>query len=225
MDPLNHALLLTAGGEKPEPTFVAFGSEWSSSINLTSFDIPVPAGVASGDLLIATIQGNGGDNDVSSWTPPSGWTTIQGYTTRPNNIVAYKVSDGTEGSTQTFTCGGVNGVKSQGIMWAYRGAVYDSTAGTSIQSTSSSTFSVSGITVSSPNSILMVVPAINASSRSIATPPTGMTSAYHLNTAANAFTSYVFTQSVNSGATGTRSATWSGGSATLQTIMFAINPA
>lgn len=225
MDPLNQALLLTGGArELTEPTFVAFGSAWSSSINLTSFAIPVPAGVASGDLLIATIQGNGGDNDVFSWTPPSGWTTIQGYTTRPNNIVAYKVSDGTEGSTQTFTCGGT-GVKSQGIMWAYRGAVYDSTAGASVQSTSSSTFSVSGITVSSPNSILMVVPAINASGRSIATPPTGMTSAYHLNTAANAFTSYVFTQSVNSGATGTRGATWSGASGTLQTIMFAIKPA
>lgn len=224
MDPLNHALLLTGGArELTEPTFIAFGNVWSSSQNRRAFGIPVPAGVTSGDLLIATVQGNGGDNDVSSWTPPSGWTTIQGYTTQPNNIVAYKVSDGTEGSTQTFTS--TNAVKSQGIMWAYRGAVYDSSAGASVQSTSSSTFSVSGITVSSPNSILMVVPAINASGRSIATPPTGMTSAYHLNTAVNNFTSYVFTQSVNSGATGTRGATWSGASGTLQTIMFAIKPA
>lgn len=224
MDPLNHALLLTAGGDKPAPTFVAFGSELSiSGTNATSHPVPVPAGVASGDLLIAMVQGNGGTNDVNSWTPPSGWTTIQGYTTRPNHIIAYKISNGTEGSTQTFTSG--TGVKSQGVMWAYRGAAYDSTAGASVQSTSSSTFSVSGITVSSPNSILMVVPAINASSRTIATPPTGMTSAYLLDTGANSFTSYVFTQSVNSGATGTRSATWSGAGGTLQTIMFAINPA
>lgn len=206
----------------PEPTFIAFGSEFSNSSNLTSHAIPVPAGISSGDLLLATVQFNGGANDVGTWTPPSGWTTVVGYTTRPNNIVAYKIADGTEGSTQTFTSSGSG--KSQGIMWAYSGAAYDSTAGSAAQQISSNTFSVGGITVSANNSILIVVAAQDSDNRIISTPPTGMTSQYYLNTAANKFAAYIFTQSVNSGATGTRSATWNG-SAVLQTIMFAINPA
>jgi hypothetical protein len=68
----------------------------------TSHDINLPASIAAGDLLLAAIA-----TDRSSTTTwPAGWTELDdGLNSASTNAlsIAYRIADGTEGSTVTVT--------------------------------------------------------------------------------------------------------------------------
>lgn len=70
--------------------------------SVTSMAVNLPASIASGDLLLAFVEvRNGG-----TWTVPSGWTqlgTQAGGGSVGKLTVFYKIADGTEGSTATWT--------------------------------------------------------------------------------------------------------------------------
>lgn len=84
------------------PTYASGNSQANSAAG-TSLGIGKPAGVAVGNLLLALIRLDG---TVSSFTAPSGWTVVFNDTSDPTDdhvIYAWKVADGTEAATITFT--------------------------------------------------------------------------------------------------------------------------
>lgn len=57
----------------PDPLFVGRGTKWSRGTNGTDFTINRPAGVASGDLMVASVITNGN----LTATTPTGWTSVR----------------------------------------------------------------------------------------------------------------------------------------------------
>ncbi len=83
---------------------VAATNGGNSGANTTSHTINLPTGINSGDLLIVIVS----IDVVPTVTWPSGWTSTVLFTTAmPNNFAtftaAYRIADGTEGSTITIT--------------------------------------------------------------------------------------------------------------------------
>lgn len=101
---------------------VAFrsNSTYAPSVGTTNHAVSTPTGFQSGDLLITAFT-----NPVNATiTPPSGWTEVfDGLTLGgPNNFdryLAWKIADGTEGSSQTFVST-VSG-RPAGVMAAFSG--------------------------------------------------------------------------------------------------------
>ena len=72
--------------------------------SVTSMAVNMPASIASGDLLIAGV----GVRNAGTWTPPSGWTVLNeqaGGGAVGESGVWYKIANGSEGATQTWTAG------------------------------------------------------------------------------------------------------------------------
>lgn len=72
--------------------------------SVTSMAVNMPASISSGDLLIAAV----GVRNAGTWTPPSGWDLLEekaGGGTVGETGVWYKIADGSEGATQTWTTG------------------------------------------------------------------------------------------------------------------------
>ena len=86
----------------------------------TDVTISKPAGVVSGDLLIATIHTYSGDP-----TPPAGWTTkvITNYNSARRAAIFYKVAGGSEGASYTFGAGSASGAS--GEIHAIQAGTYD----------------------------------------------------------------------------------------------------
>lgn len=63
-----------AGSAAAPIRFVSASSKWVHQGNTTSYTIHRPAGVVSGDLMIASIVLSG---DITTVTPPSGWTLVK----------------------------------------------------------------------------------------------------------------------------------------------------
>ncbi len=83
----------------------------------------------AGDIAIATVV-YGTAVTVNSFTPPTGWTTVN---STANRGIFYKVLDGTEGSTFTFSItytGSVFDLKSSGVIAIYRYATSSVIVGT-----------------------------------------------------------------------------------------------
>lgn len=66
-----------AGGLAAPISFVAAGSKWVQHSDTSSFTIHKPAGVVSGDLMVASIVISG---YVVTITPPAGWTLVKWHT-------------------------------------------------------------------------------------------------------------------------------------------------
>lgn len=79
---------------------ISYGAAGAGATNVTSVDIPKPAGVVSGDLLIIRVGTNG-----ATITPPAGWVRQTTDFTASFTLceVHTRVADGSEGSTFTFT--------------------------------------------------------------------------------------------------------------------------
>lgn len=98
-------VLLLCGGFSP--AWAAFPQVGSTNTSVTTpastnHVISLPSGISSGNLLLAMW----GVDDATDGTWPTGWTEIVA-TTLPSNTgrleVAYRIADGTEGTTITVT--------------------------------------------------------------------------------------------------------------------------
>lgn len=71
---------------------------------VTSMAVNLPASVSSGDLLLAFVS----VRNAGTWTVPTGWVEFAsqvGGSSVGETTVFYKVADGSEGSTATWTAG------------------------------------------------------------------------------------------------------------------------
>jgi hypothetical protein len=76
-----------------------------------------PAGLVTGDLLIAHVTSASGALVV---TPPVGWSTLVDNHTSSNGYLFYKISDSTETGTAAFTWVGGSGVNKIARMYQFR---------------------------------------------------------------------------------------------------------
>lgn len=82
------------------PTATAF------STAVTSMPVNLPASIASGDLLIALIEERNNATFTAGGATPTGWTALasqQGGGSAGNLRIWYRIADGTEGSSATWT--------------------------------------------------------------------------------------------------------------------------
>lgn len=196
-------------------TYVNVASNFLSSSG-TSLTINKPTDTADGDLMIMFI--GGAFSGSQTWTFPSGWTAISGFTggSGPALGIAYKVAS-SEGSSYTTT--GTNSNRYSGHIVTYRNAAYD------VASTRSTTLIAPSVTTSAANSLIIAVymtntGTVNTNPDQI---PDGMTLSYFDN---NGTTPNYMTcvESLEfAGATGTREA-GSPSSGTINSAIIAIKP-
>ncbi len=101
--------------------------------NFSTLSIPVPAGVVSGDVLIANLVQNETDNDNGglSNATAAGWTVISGGifrsegTSNGNNAwhgtILYRIANGTEGANITFNLPNSRADMALGSIMAFSG--------------------------------------------------------------------------------------------------------
>jgi hypothetical protein len=118
-------------------------STQATALSTNSLTINKPAGVQSGDLLIAFVLATG----TRTWTPPSGFTETLDSNTRQ---FSYRVADGTEGASFTFTLS-ASETALGGVCVAVQNAQYD-TVGT-VSGLANPTVAAA-ITVASNNSLV-----------------------------------------------------------------------
>lgn len=95
---LQHMLRAVAK-RAPSENFPTYVSRTSASGTSNTLTINTPASVASGDLLIAVLVANG----TAGWSQLSGWIRLNNITTDPSTSVQYRIADGSEGASFTFT--------------------------------------------------------------------------------------------------------------------------
>jgi hypothetical protein len=110
------ALALNPGAALGAISFVAASSA-NNGTGATSLSVNKPAGVAQGDVMVATLTATG----TGSITTPSGWTVVTDATqgTALRQITYYKVGGASEGSSYSWGLG-TSRSTSAGIV-AYRG--------------------------------------------------------------------------------------------------------
>lgn len=167
-----------------------------------------PAGVVSGDVLIAIQGSNGADPTLSSgFTNLSNATGGDGYKYR----VSYKVCGGSEPSTYDFGTTG-NASSLPVILSAWSGADNSTPfEGATAAAVSSNTnpFVTASITASLDNSLWFTFFIDDEVNRTIATPPAGHTEVGSSFDGAGHLAMYQ--KAVGAGATGTASLLWSSG--------------
>ncbi len=99
-----------------------------------------PAGVVSGDLLVAVMTGTQAD---FTWTGDTGWTEVYDQGVKPNIRVAYKAVTGSEGASFTFTASVA--AELVGQILAFRAASYDQ-IGSAVTRTGNGALAMPGIT-------------------------------------------------------------------------------
>lgn len=107
-------------------------AEWSEASSDTGYTLQKPAGVASGDFLIAVLGIDllsGGSSDTSV-NAPSGWTLVGSVHSPPNHQMAVlkRTAGSSEPGSWNGTLGSSRGPKAS-IVVAYRGATGIATSG------------------------------------------------------------------------------------------------
>ena len=137
-DQYDSGIVPFTGSSIAAPSLVG-SSSFNDGTNVTSISLTKPAGTQPGDLAIAMLTGGGGANDVGNWTNTSFTFLYENVTAATvNSAIAYRVLDGTEGASFTFTTTG--SCKLSGELVVYRGG-----------SISGITTSALGISTSSQN--------------------------------------------------------------------------
>lgn len=195
------------------PEFIASAQTQNTTIGNTLV-INKPSETIQGDLMIAFMS-SGGTATSRTWTTPSGWTELVDQNIPPNFLVAYKVAGASEGTNYTFTMSSTANDKA-GTILTYRNAAYDVIGALS---TNNSTLTLSSVTASSANSTLIA--ALFRPSGSITiTQSAGSTMTIKVtDNDVNSPSFRVFDESVSSGATGTRSFSMGGSTATVGTML------
>lgn len=185
-------------------TFIASASNETSTSSDTTIVVSKPSGTLSGHLMVAICNWDVGGG---AWTGDTGWTEVldQG-TTAPGTRIAWKLAGGSEPTSYTFTTA-VAPISLQAFILTFSSAAFDVVGAASANATPSV---APAITVSANGSLLVATYSRSGSSTTYST-PTGMTALVNSTLAPS---TAIFTQSVNSGSTGTRSSTPSTGNAT-----------
>lgn len=96
---LGDTLVWEAGGDPGAAFPVVEATNTSHVDSLTSnHPVALPAGITSGDLLIACLQAA-----ASSWNTPTGWTLLEGIDNLGHGAIFTRTANGTEGATAAFT--------------------------------------------------------------------------------------------------------------------------
>lgn len=163
--------------------FIGTSNTFLVGTNVTSTSVDNPVGSQPGDLAIVMLSGNGGANSVGDWANSQGFTflyenTVQTYS---NASIAYKVLDGSEGASFTFTTTG--STKQAAVCVVYRNtrSIYSSSE--NLQS-ASSTPTANSINAISPN-ILFAFFVVSAGNVTFTNPPSDLTLLHTLSTANN----------------------------------------
>ncbi len=120
-------LLISKKGSSGGVPSIDFRSFSTNNYNGTTATFDTPAGTVAGDLLLASLCSDSAHNVT---TPPTGWTQLTNNTVAQSGYSSYwKIADGTEGSTITFTFDASE--SGAGIMANYTNAVSVDLAGLS----------------------------------------------------------------------------------------------
>lgn len=175
-------LAMLAGEAQAAITYVASTTIPSSGAPAASIAISVPAGIAVGDLLLAQVAVRGGTG--TTVTPPAGWTLVTSgdSTTNLKQSIYYRLVDGTEPASYTFSFS--SNQRAAAGMIAYRGV--DTSAPVNVFSTrvNASSTSVTTTAVTTTVSDTMIVGLFATATVSSFTPPAGMTERYDAATSA-----------------------------------------
>ncbi len=188
-------IVASAATQYVVPVFVASASTQNTGGGLTCV-VSKPSGTAQNDLMIAVMVTDG-STTAQTWTQDTGWTEVYDRGSVPNMAVAYKVAGSSEPASYTVTQGGSSQRISASIL-TFRYAAYD-TIGTAAAATDP--IVAPGITAAGG---LLLGFFVSHLASVTCTTPSGMTA---LITDADATgPSYlVVSQTITSGATGTRS--------------------
>ena len=145
------------------PEFVAY-SDTQNTVEGPTLTITKPAGVISGDLLVAVMSIGG--TGVGTWTGDAGWSETADLRAMPSLRLAYKVAGGSEPSSYTFTCT-EPGDFTAGAVLAYRYASYDTTGAFT---TDTEPLKLPTITPSLSQSVILAFVSQNVASASFSTP-------------------------------------------------------
>ena len=179
----------------------------------STIDVPVPAGVVAGNVLIAQIAYNTGA--TGSITPPAGWNTIDVLTNTTNPMMQglyWRVATGSEPTHYSFTLSTDKSETATGAILAYADVdtanPIDAVAGQT--NAPGSSVVAPSITTTQPNTMLVALYANRGND--YVDPPAGMTERLDIGTVEGVgvgeTTAAVYDQTLAAtGATGTRTAT------------------
>jgi MSHA biogenesis protein MshQ len=154
-----------------------------SGASVGSIQIGPPAGVASGDVMLAVVAQRGGQIPMVQ-AAPTGWTLVQAADQSSLGVAIYnKVATGSEPASYTWTFG-ANG-RSAGTIVAWRGVdTTEPISASAIQvNAASTTYSAPSITTTTAGSLLVAVYAAPHGSGSISA-VNGMTMDFSIATGA-----------------------------------------
>jgi len=210
--------LLGTNAAKVFPQFIA-SAQTQRTTSGSTLNISKPSGTIQGDLMVAFMS-SGATLSDRTWSVPSGWTELVDQDDPPNFLAAYKVAGASEGSSYTFTMSS-SASDIAGTILTYRNAAYDIIGSLS---TNSSTLTLASITASLGNSVLIAALFRPSSSVTI-TQSGGSTMDVKVTDNVGDPPSFrIFDELVSAGATGTRSFSMGGSSATVG-VMLLIEPA
>jgi len=201
---------LRAAKQKEPPSFI------SSSINransVTTLTVTAPSGIQDNDLLVCFVYGSG----VATVTLPTGFTNVYSETSaNPRVNVGWKTA-ASESGNYVFTASGSANLSASILV--YRSASYD-VVGT-ITRPGSSTVSASSVTSTIPG-ILIAAFTSSSVSPTVTSAPSGMTQRAITTGSASAPSLVVYDEVIAvSGATGSRTLTWSAGTTTSGIQLF-----
>lgn len=139
--------------EASVPTYRSSTSAKTPNATDTSLTISTPAGVANGDVLLAFFR----SGNVTTFTPPSGWTQIAYNSTvvsQSISIVAYSKTASSEPSSYTFSRS-TNSSFMEGVIVAASGASSTITTG-SVNSQFATSLVAQSISLSAPSLVFAV---------------------------------------------------------------------
>ena len=177
-----------------------------------------PTGTVDGDLMIM-VGAVGSLAAGRTWTGDTGWTEVADQGAIPNLRIAYKIAGSSEPSSYTFTISSGTTAGIAASILTYRYAAYDTIGSFT---TSTDPLVLPSVTASANTSVLIAAGVRAAASITLGT-PTGMTARVTENDG-TAPSYKICDQSINAGATGTRSMS-TGSASDVAGIMLVIKPA
>jgi hypothetical protein len=182
-------------------SFVAAGSNATTGSGATSLAITKPTGVASGDVMVATVTATA----TGALTPPSGWTVIQNTTqgTAIGQTTYYRVAGSSEGASYSWGLGSTR--QASGGIIDYSGVNSSAPVDASASASGASGNAVAGsVTTSVANDQVIVASGFNINTT--VTAPVGTTGRYASPSPSTTNEAADFTQA-SAGATGAKTAT------------------
>lgn len=189
---------------------MAFRSSNSASGNAASLDVTAPAGVASGDILIALWSQGGAGNATITW--PSGFTELASSNSATHfntNRIAVKVATGSEPASYTIGTS-VSDLCVAGVAaWSGRDTAAVLSAQTTLSEAATSTpisVSLTGVTAANGDDIAWIAMRVPSAGGSLGaglwTPPTSYTERIDVQATTYITASLASRDNVSAGATG-----------------------